>query len=351
MVLKALFRASSSLTTAVQYQKNKNKIKGKTMMPNNSIVLQGSFPGGRPHASVIMQAKSALLPNASVERSVQKILNPAQNKSMLPQAGGNGRQTVIQNTGLNRNNNAYQVDSARLNLRSNGSPLPGGVRQKMEGVFKTDLSGIRIHTGPQAESIGALAFTTGNDIYFAAGQYNPHTPYGQRILGHELTHVVQQRSGRVRNPFGGGIAVVSDPGMEAEADRMGMHAASIPDSSVQTIQRKNNLSIIPSGSSHDSRKLSVLVDGRNAGSVEIRNAGQDTARLVNLKVNEEFRGAGAGKALVDAARKAGRQMGKSKIALESEDNGSGRLDSWYQKQGFMRVGTDEHGYTKMISPI
>jgi ribosomal protein S18 acetylase RimI-like enzyme len=318
------------------------------MENKTSIILQGSFPGGRPHASVIVQAKSALLPNAFPDRGIQKILNPAQNNSALLQT--KSKSAIIQNTGINRNNNAYQVDSARLNLKSSGSPLPSEIRQKMEGVFKTDLSGIRIHTGPQAESIGALAFTTGNDIYFAAGQYNPHTPYGQRILGHELTHVVQQRSGRVRNPFGGGIAVVSDPGMEAEADRMGLHAASAVSSNLQTIQRKNNLSIIPSGGSHDSRKLSVLVDGRNAGSVEVRNAGQNTARLVNLKVNEEFRGAGAGKALVDAAKKAGRQMGKNKIVLESEDNGSGKLDSWYQKQGFMRIGNDEHGYAKMVSP-
>ena len=46
------------------------------------------------------------------------------------------------------------------------------------------------------------------------------------MLGHELTHVVQQRAGRVKNPLGGGIAVVQDLTLEAEAERMGMRAAS-----------------------------------------------------------------------------------------------------------------------------
>ena len=71
----------------------------------------------------------------------------------------------------------------------------------------------------------ALAFTLGTDLYFAPGQYNPETIYGQQLLGHELTHVVQQRAGRVRNPFGSGLAVVQDHAMEAEADRMGRLAS------------------------------------------------------------------------------------------------------------------------------
>jgi hypothetical protein len=96
----------------------------------------------------------------------------------------------------------------------------------MEGLLGADLSGVRVHVGPEAASIGALAFTVGSDLYFAPGQYNPGSPQGQRLLGHELTHVVQQRAGRVRNPFGSGLAVVQDAALEAEADRMGMRAVS-----------------------------------------------------------------------------------------------------------------------------
>lgn len=125
---------------------------------------------------------------------------------------------------------ATQLPPSLVNFqpRGAGQRLPEPVQRKMEAFFGADFSDVRIHVGNEAPSIGALAFTHGSDIYFAHGQYNPTMPHGQRLLGHELTHVVQQRAGRVRNPFGSGIAVVQDPGLEAEADRMGMRAAAEP---------------------------------------------------------------------------------------------------------------------------
>ncbi|HSS76420.1 MAG TPA: DUF4157 domain-containing protein [Thermoanaerobaculia bacterium] len=106
-----------------------------------------------------------------------------------------------------------------------GQPLPAAVRQKMESFFGASFADVRVHVGPHASSIGALAFTQGTHIHFAPGQYNPSSPQGQQILGHELTHVVQQRAGRVRNPFGSGVAVVQDVALEAEAERLGRRAA------------------------------------------------------------------------------------------------------------------------------
>jgi hypothetical protein len=106
-----------------------------------------------------------------------------------------------------------------------GQSLPMPVQKKMETFFGADFSEVRVHVGTEATSIGAIAFTLGSDLYFAPGYYEPHTPRGQELLGHELTHVVQQRDGRVANPFGDGVAVVQDPELEAEADRMGKAAA------------------------------------------------------------------------------------------------------------------------------
>lgn len=110
-----------------------------------------------------------------------------------------------------------------MNLHSNGSggePLPAAVRQKMEAAFGTSFADVRIHVSPQAASIGALAFTQGNNLYFAPGQYSPHSAQGQRLLAYELTHVVQQRAGRVRSPSGSGVAIVHNAALEAEAERM-----------------------------------------------------------------------------------------------------------------------------------
>jgi Domain of unknown function (DUF4157) len=106
-----------------------------------------------------------------------------------------------------------------------GDPLPSAVKLRMERYFDTDFSDVRVHLGNEAASIGALAFTLGSDLYFAPDQYQPHTQYGQELIGHELTHVLQQREGRVANPLGDGVAVVQDFELEAEADRHGKAAA------------------------------------------------------------------------------------------------------------------------------
>lgn len=115
--------------------------------------------------------------------------------------------------------------SSVLRPSGSGQPLPDKVRSKMEGSFGQDLSGVRVHQGPEASSIGAVAYTRGSDIHFAPGTYNPGSSSGQKLLGHELTHVVQQRAGRVRAPAGAKIPINSDRGLEREADVYGAKAA------------------------------------------------------------------------------------------------------------------------------
>ena len=87
-----------------------------------------------------------------------------------------------------------------------GSPLPEALRQDMEQQLSCDLSAVRIHTDDQADQLArrlqARAFTVGNDIFFAAGEYAPDTEDGRRLLAHELTHVVQGES----TPLPGGAA-------------------------------------------------------------------------------------------------------------------------------------------------
>ena len=99
-----------------------------------------------------------------------------------------------------------------------GSPLPSSTRAAMESSFGTNFGGVRVHTGPQATGLagglGARAFTTGQNIYFGEGQYNPGTSAGQGLLAHELAHVVQQRSGRAPTA---GIDTPGDP-YEREAE-------------------------------------------------------------------------------------------------------------------------------------
>lgn len=80
--------------------------------------------------------------------------------------------------------------------RSAGAPLPAPVRAFMEPRFGADFSGVRIHTGPEAASMGdqlnAHAFTVGRDIYFNRDQYRPDSDAGRELIAHELTHTIQQ---------------------------------------------------------------------------------------------------------------------------------------------------------------
>src|ERR1700690_2494280 len=94
--------------------------------------------------------------------------------------------------------------------RGGGQALEGGLQSDMESRFGADFSGVGVHTDGQAaasaSSVNAHAYTVGSDIVFGGGRYDPASPTGQRTIAHELTHVVQQRSGPVDgSPAAGGI--------------------------------------------------------------------------------------------------------------------------------------------------
>ncbi|MDQ6623370.1 MAG: DUF4157 domain-containing protein [Verrucomicrobiota bacterium] len=84
-------------------------------------------------------------------------------------------------------------------LGQSGQPLPSATRALMETRFGHDFSQVRIHTdaaaSESARAVNAHAYTVGNQIVFGAGQYQPQSPEGQRLLAHELTHTLQQGGG------------------------------------------------------------------------------------------------------------------------------------------------------------
>lgn len=96
-----------------------------------------------------------------------------------------------------------------------GSPLGADVRSDMESRFGTDFGDVRVHTDSaahqSAKSVNAQAYTVGSNIVFEQGRYDPGSDQGKHMLAHELTHVVQQRSGPVDGTDAGGGVKVSDP--------------------------------------------------------------------------------------------------------------------------------------------
>ena len=317
-------------------------------------VIQGFFIGGGARPS------AAVLPAPTIQRRPQ----PAARTLAGPPAPPNpGRGAPVQRFG---GNSSFEVDGVRLGLsRSGGNPLPGPLLAKMEAAFGADFSGVRVHVGPQAARIGAVAFTTGNDLYFAPGRYQPDSVQGQQLIGHELAHVIQQRQGRVRAP-GSGVSVVQDHALEAEADRLGMRAAlhrapvqpkaaagSAAPVQRQTLQRHSDSAgagvriSAPMPAGNGSFRLSANSGATSIGSVMVHTKAGGVAHITDLEVAQAHRDQGVGKMLLASAARAGMARGNPRVSLHADDAGSGRLNRWYKSMGFTETGARLRGQPRM----
>ncbi len=83
------------------------------------------------------------------------------------------------------------------NVGQAAQALPATVRHKMEAAFNADLSDVRVYENNAPVLLGARAFTSGSDIFFAPGTFQPHSQVGSSLIAHELAHVIQQTQGRV----------------------------------------------------------------------------------------------------------------------------------------------------------
>lgn len=96
-----------------------------------------------------------------------------------------------------------------------GSGLDGSTRGQFEGFFGVDLGGVRLHADSKAaelsRSLGAEAFTVGNDVFFGEGRFTPGSSSGMGLLAHELTHVVQQGGSSMRRVDPNAVAVSRSP--------------------------------------------------------------------------------------------------------------------------------------------
>jgi Domain of unknown function (DUF4157) len=161
--------------------------------------------------------------------------------------------------------------------RGGGQPLDAWTRMHMEDAFGVDLSGVRTHTGSQAASLsrdlGARAFTTGQDIFFGHGEYDPSSTNGRELLAHELTHVVQQGSG---TPLAPGV---SDPHDAAE-----LEAAALGRSVAHGDARMADIDAAPSVTSHATAAVQRMTWSERNGLKEA----DYTSAVYNTKTNTGF---------------------------------------------------------------
>ena len=152
---------------------------------------------------------------------------------VLGGAGMLGLQRAVGNSGV-----TAMLDEERSPVHdvisSGGRPLEPDVRDDMESRLGHDFGDVRVHDDgaahESAKAVNAHAYTVGSNVVFQRDKYDPSSTDGRTMLAHELTHVVQQRSGPVDGTSAPGGIKVSDPSdrFEREAVSNAERAMSAP---------------------------------------------------------------------------------------------------------------------------
>jgi hypothetical protein len=172
-----------------------------------------------------------------------------------------------------------EIESGIQRKLGGGQGLDHGTRTRMESAFGSDFSGVRVHTDGESDhlnrAVSAVAFTTGQDIFFSKGAYAPNTSSGQELLAHELTHVVQQGGSRIQ-----GKLVLGDPGdsFEQEAETIAKKVTSAPSG---PIHRQCDC-----GGAADSEGECESCKKNREGAIQARSLQRDAASLPNMLEEE-----------------------------------------------------------------
>lgn len=145
----------------------------------------------RVASQVVQQINAPSLSQFNQEQSVQQeneLEGEMQAKSL--------RAAIQRRQAMTDEEASADLESSINSARGGGQPLDAVLQQSMGQAMGADFSGVRVHTDTQSnhlnQSIQARAFTTGQDVFFRSGAYQPGSRGGQELIAHELTHVVQQ---------------------------------------------------------------------------------------------------------------------------------------------------------------
>ncbi len=225
-----------------------------------SILLRQISEEDEPVQTNILQRKVEDDTEIPVQASLTKIqrLCPKGQESL--QRKGNGGSLTVKTTPKHINHASGNIETRINAMKGGGTSLPEPTRNFYESRFGTDFSQVRVHTDSRAsetaKSINARAFTVGNNIAFGAGQYAPDTQAGKKLLGHELTHVVQQNDNisssiqrYVAEPLGMSITSeyaksLNDADLEIQIQKIRNYLLLSFESSEITIAIEENLKIL-----------------------------------------------------------------------------------------------------------
>lgn len=212
----AQFKPHSCDSCVFHPQKSVKRAVTGVSNPTGGVPLQAKLTIGQPGdvyeqeadsvADMILQ-RQCTTPECEEEEIVQRQIDeeedePLQMRQMVPAV-----------------ENSQDITEQILHQKGSGKPLEQDTRKFMESRFGYDFGEVRVHTdsqaGEMARDLNAEAFTVGRNVYFGSGRYNPVTNSGQRLLAHELTHLVQQ-----------GKVDTNVPGIQLQGEGAGGGAAS-----------------------------------------------------------------------------------------------------------------------------
>jgi hypothetical protein len=179
------------------------------------VDFEGPQNGDKESLSRVVQAKMAVSsPSDPFEVEAEKVAADFVKRSYSPgsNSGGGSDPSInrstssliarrasgdgLENSGAGLETSAEAAQKISRAAASGGRPLDGATRSRFENGLGADLSAVKVHTGVQSDtlcrSLSADAFSTGRDVFFSSGTFNPGTKSGDHLLAHELTHVVQQ---------------------------------------------------------------------------------------------------------------------------------------------------------------
>ncbi len=173
------------------------------VLQRNCACGQHTIAGGQCSNCVMKKSNGSNLrvgdPGDAYEQEADRIADHVMSAAPVQTAPPRIQRSAVAGTTTSQTTSAPA--SVGHTLAQPGAPLTSPVRQHMEQRFGQDFSRVRVHVGGSAEQsareLNANAYTVGNSIVFGSGRFTPETRDGQRLLAHELTHVVQQNGAQL----------------------------------------------------------------------------------------------------------------------------------------------------------
>ena len=190
-LLEKLISTTSSNPSTVPIQR-KSQYPLKAFQAKSIIPIQAKLSIGEPNDKYEQAA------DATASKVVQQINSLTQEQSVQREAEEELQmESLVQRReNLDGGEASTDLESSIQSARGGGQSLDANLQQSMGQAMGADFSGVKVHTDSQSDqlnkSIQAKAFTTGQDVFFRQGAYEPSSQGGQELIAHELTHVVQQ---------------------------------------------------------------------------------------------------------------------------------------------------------------